>query len=543
MGYATSHIQELTSLQIEVAMKKQIDNSLSINEQGQLCVENYTADDLAREFGTPLYVISEQQLRENARSFQRAFGDCWPEGEVNILPAIKANYTLALRYILTEEGCGCDLFSEGELWAALEAGVDPAKTSLNGNSKVGFSNSLLETAIKHGVKITMDDASEFPLIEEIAKSLGKKAIVRIRLRPEYPALSEPTDFLVETIPTELATQIYKSGMPMEDVIPLGKKAIASKYVELRGIHIHQGRHRRELKFWQGTMQGLAAALGQLKKEWAGWEPQEIDLGGGFPPPRDPTAREVDRSAWFTTKLLSAGAKIGNLFNARNQVTQGFLNMCISDDEIGTNPLADLAPTIDEYAQVVTETLRKELLKNGLTPQGKRLEIEPGRGLYGDTGIHLAKVTFIKRQKKPLILTWVNTDTTDSFLNDSVAEHSRFRYLLANKPIDGLQKEEILTADLVGCSCNADRIIGNAQLPANVAQGDVVAFLDTGAYQDSSASNFNAIPRPATVLVSGNNAEVIKRRETYEDVFRRDLVPNRFKNEEKISKPSLEVQLG
>jgi len=61
-------------------------------------------------------------------------------------------------------------------------------------------------------------------------------------------------------------------------------------------------------------------------------------------------------------------------------------------------------------------------------------------------------------------------------------------------------------------------------------GDVVAFLDTGAYQDSSASNFNAMPRPATVLVNGYHAEVIKRRETYEDVFKRDFVPERFERE-------------
>ncbi|BFM18090.1 hypothetical protein R50073_42730 [Maricurvus nonylphenolicus] len=510
-------------------MNKQIDHSLSINN-GQLKIEDCVASELAEKFGTPLYVISESQLRENARGFQRAFGDRWPEGEVNILPAIKANYTLALRYILTEEGCGCDLFSEGELWAALKAGVDPAKTSLNGNSKVGFSNNILKTAIEHGVKITMDDASEFPLIEEVAKSLGKKAVVRIRLRPEYPALTAPTDFLVETVPTEVATQVYKSGMPMEDVIPLGKKVLASEHVDFVGIHIHQGRHSRNLEFWKGTMEGLACALGQLKREWEGWEPQEIDLGGGFPPPRDPTAREVDRSAWFTTRVLQAGVKIGGLFDARNKVVESMMNLDRSTDPVGTDPLADLAPTIDEYAQVVTDTLRTELIKNGLNPQGKKLEIEPGRGLYGGAGLHLSKVTFIKRQTKPLKLNWVNTDTTDSFLNDSVAEHSRFRYMLADKPIDNLSPDQVMTADLVGCSCNTDRIISNAKLPASVESGDVVAFLDTGAYQDSSASNFNAMPRPATVLVNGKHAEVIKRRETYEDVFKRDLVPARFESE-------------
>jgi len=69
------------------------------------------------------------------------------------------------------------------------------------------------------------------------------------------------------------------------------------------------------------------------------------------------------------------------------------------------------------------------------------------------------------------------------------------------------------------------------LPASVTGGDVVAFLDTGAYQDSSASNFNAMPRPATVLINDKQAEIIKRRETFADVFRRDTVPTRFKQKQ------------
>src|SRR5439155_13027793 len=85
---------------------------------------------------------------------------------------------------------------------------------------------------------------------------------------------------------------------------------------------------------------------------------------------------------------------------------------------------------------------------------------------------------------------------------------------------------VMTADLVGCSCNPDRIVPDARLP-DVETGDVVAFLDTGAYQDALASNFNALLRPATVLVTGDRSEVIKRRETLEDVLQRDVVPERL----------------
>jgi diaminopimelate decarboxylase len=79
----------------------------------------------------------------------------------------------------------------------------------------------------------------------------------------------------------------------------------------------------------------------------------------------------------------------------------------------------------------------------------------------------------------------------------------------------------MVADLVGMSCGFDTIIPDAALP-EVGPGDLVAFLDTGAYQEACASNFNAMPRPATVLVRDDTAAIVRRAETIEDVFGRDL---------------------
>jgi diaminopimelate decarboxylase len=84
----------------------------------------------------------------------------------------------------------------------------------------------------------------------------------------------------------------------------------------------------------------------------------------------------------------------------------------------------------------------------------------------------------------------------------------------------------MTADLVGHSCFADQIVLGARFP-EVNAGDVVALLETGAYQESSASNFNALPRPATVMVRGTEAEVIRRAETVDDVYGRDQIPARL----------------
>ena len=85
----------------------------------------------------------------------------------------------------------------------------------------------------------------------------------------------------------------------------------------------------------------------------------------------------------------------------------------------------------------------------------------------------------------------------------------------------------MKADVVGHSCYADQIVLGAHLPA-VEAGDVIALLETGAYQESSASNFNALPRPATVLVRGADAEIIKAAESGHDVYARDRIPERVR---------------
>lgn len=81
--------------------------------------------------------------------------------------------------------------------------------------------------------------------------------------------------------------------------------------------------------------------------------------------------------------------------------------------------------------------------------------------------------------------------------------------------------------MVGRSCGFDVLAQAERLPG-LAAGDVLAFLDTGAYQDAGSCNFNAMPRPGTVLVSGDEAEVIKEAETQEAVFSRDRIPMRLR---------------
>src|SRR5436190_4833107 len=104
-------------------------------DEGRLMVERIPAADLAERFGTPLYVISEARLRANVRAWLDALAAAWHHGEARVLVSLKANPSLALRRILSDEGAGCDVYGASELEVALLAGVYPAAISVNGSTK------------------------------------------------------------------------------------------------------------------------------------------------------------------------------------------------------------------------------------------------------------------------------------------------------------------------------------------------------------------------------------------------------------------------
>ncbi len=143
------------------------------------------------------------------------------------------------------------------------------------------------------------------------------------------------------------------------------------------------------------------------------------------------------------------------------------------------------------------------------------------------GVHLATVGNVKRQHEPTDLTWIETNSSDAYLPDVNLELARWTCIAA----DAADAPATVTADVTGRTCALDVIVPAARLP-EVEPGAVLAFLDTGAYQDAGASNFNALPRPGTVLVSGSDAELIRRHETLDDVLARDIVPRRLGGEDR-----------
>jgi diaminopimelate decarboxylase len=498
---------------------------LSIRD-GRLFVEDLDANALVDRFGSPIFVFSETQLRNNVRRIRAALAQGWPDGPVDVLPAFKANPMLATRHILSEEGAGADIYSPEELDGVLRTGVDPNLVSVNGGGKP---REHLRRCVEAGVRITVEDVHEIDLIQEVAAELGRTAKIRFRVKSIVPNLWRRTDFSQATVPVDLGIQVYKSGIPQEYLVEMGRRVLQMPNVELVGLHVHQGRHHPSTWYWQGLMTRFARLVGELSEAWGGWQPQELDVGGGFPSARDPMNKEMPRSEFVLTALsypLMIGLR-GLGERAYHGIMGKVLPMLTNEHE-PKHP-----PAIEDFARAVTSTLRRELGRHGVRTEGVRLQVEPGRWLYGDTGIHLAKVKVVKRQTKPYPYTWVLTDTTYFFLAGGVMEHNRHPYVVANRA----DEPRTLAADIVGHSCFADIIVLGAHVPEGTEPGDVVAFLETGAYQESSASNFNALPRPASILVHGDEAEVVKRAETIDDVWARDTVPERVRTEPRTTSPT------
>ena len=151
---------------------------LDVSPGGTLMVDGVSARDLVRDFGSPLYVMSEKTLRENYRRIRAAFVQNWP-APVNVMYAIKANPNHAVRAVLHDEGAGGDCFSMGEIHATFAGGADPRKIVVNGSLK---SDEIITRAIELGLCINMDSEEEVDAVERIAARLDKEVRVAIRIK-------------------------------------------------------------------------------------------------------------------------------------------------------------------------------------------------------------------------------------------------------------------------------------------------------------------------------------------------------------------------
>ncbi len=453
-----------------------IRNPLSVRD-GHLFIEDCDAVALAERFGAPLFAISETKFVENYRRYARAFEERWPEGGVRVMAAIKANPITAVRRVLTREGAGCDTFGAGELELALRGGVHPKDIAVNGSIK---SPEIIRKAIDLGCHVILDSAIELEYCEEEAAKLGKSCQVLYRVKPWLGGLDEPSDFFPQRLIRDM-TQTVKYGIPNSELLPMLPRTRELSHVEPVGVHMHIGRHSKKLTVWQQLTRAFVDEIRRIREGLGGeWVPKVVSFGGGM----------------------------------------------AADDDLETRvAVTDYpTPTVEEYAEAITGTFRQAMAEAEIPVDGLLIEVEPGRALFNEAGIHLTRVHVVKHETENLERRWAETDTSECFLSlSSLNVKPPFQYVVANKA----DAPTAWNVDIAGITCNYECLAEQAPVP-ELAPGDVIAFLNTGSYIEVYACNFNNLPRPGVVLVKGGDADLIKRAETVEDVFARDIVPDRLK---------------
>ncbi|HHX17340.1 MAG TPA: diaminopimelate decarboxylase, partial [Clostridium sp.] len=157
-----------------------VSKAVKINEKNHLEIGGCDCIDLANTYGTPLYVIDENLLRENCRIYKNAI-EKYYEGKGLAVYAGKALCTTAICKIIEQEGLGLDVVSGGELYTAITAGFPMDKVYFHGNNKTCEE---LILAIENNVgRIVIDNKEELVMVNEIASKLDKKVDVSFRIKP------------------------------------------------------------------------------------------------------------------------------------------------------------------------------------------------------------------------------------------------------------------------------------------------------------------------------------------------------------------------
>jgi len=241
----------------------------AVTDEGHLSIGGCDCLELAREFGTPLYIFDEFSLRQKCAEYREEFGQRYPNTKV--LYASKAFINKAIAQLLQEEGLGLDVVSAGEMSIVRAADFPMEKVYFHGNNK---SAEELCQALEWQVgRIVVDNFYELELLAQIAGERGCKADILLRLSPGV----DPHTHRYNT------TGIIDSkfGFTLSSWDEAVSQAIAKDSLNLVGLHCHLGSNIFEAEPYPQAI-GIVLKFAAKMKQEHGFELKEFDIGGGFP---------------------------------------------------------------------------------------------------------------------------------------------------------------------------------------------------------------------------------------------------------------------
>ena len=428
---------------------------------GSLTLGGLDVRDLAAEFGTPAYLLDEDDFRARARGHRLAFEDAFADvGGADVYYAGKAFLCTALAQWVREEGLRLDVCTGGELAVAVRAGTPGEQIGLHGNNK---SPAEIEAALRHGVgRIVLDSLEEIERVAEAATRLDVVAPVMLRITV---GVSAHTHEFIATAHEDQKFGFSLAGGAAAEAVTrvLGH----TDRLRLLGLHSHIGSQIFDVSGFEVAARRLLGLHASVARDH-GVELPELDLGGGF-------------------------------------------GIADTSDE-------DPLPTA-ELARSLATIVREECAGAGV--RVPRISVEPGRSIVGPGTVTLYEVGTVK----PVQLEGGRTRTyvaVDGGMSDNIRPAlygADYSSALANRT----GSAGPMLVRVVGKHCESgDIVVRDGYLPDDVRAGDLVAVPATGAYCRSLANQYNHVPRPPVVAIRGGRARVVVRRETVDDLLALDV---------------------
>lgn len=243
-----------------------LQGTMTVNDAGHLNIGGCDTLELVREYGTPMLVIDEAQMRAQCRAFKQAFSFG------SVLYAGKALMMQAVCRIVAEEGLGMDVVSGGELYTALAAGFPPERLYFHGNNK---SREELQLALSKGVgRIVVDNFRELELLEEMAEENGRQVAILLRLTPGIEAHTH------DYIKTGQIDSKFGFGISNGQAAEAVARANSKPSLRLVGIHCHIGSQIFNDEPYSEAAAVMMDFAAEIYRQ-TGTPVEELDLGGGF----------------------------------------------------------------------------------------------------------------------------------------------------------------------------------------------------------------------------------------------------------------------
>ena len=427
--------------------------NISVNETSHLCFAGRDTVELAAKYGTPLYLLDEDTIRERCRLYRSAMRKAFGEDALPLY-AGKALCVKEIYRIMREEGMGIDVVSSGEIYTAHAGGFPMERAYFHGNNKT---DADIAFAMEHGVgTFVCDSVDELDAIEREA---ARRAITQRVLLRLTPGIDPHTHAAIATgkVDSKFGAAI-ETGQAEELLLA----ALARPHIAVRGYHCHIGSQIFETAPFIDAARIMLTFTAQMRTSH-GFAASELNLGGGM------------------------GVRY-----------------------LAEHPMIDYGANIAAIAAEVKKTAA------ALAIPVPAIRMEPGRSIVADAGMTLYTVGSVKS-----IPGFKNYVSVDGGMPDN-PRYALYESPYTVEPANRMSDARDFVCSIAGRCCESGDLIQEGVVLPRPRRGDILAVLTTGAYNYAMASNYNRIPRPPMVLLSGGEDRLIVRRETFEDLLRNEL---------------------